>query len=209
MPCLTDIWSTYASKGAQLIAVCEGWWGSTQAQAKTWLSNKGVTFPAIFEADPYPIGTSYAVGGVPRTFILDASMVIQYDFVGVQECSALKAALDALLKSPILKFMYGIKLAHKFVPRLMQIAYLILNVHTEHMFKDLDVRPSKQFNDVVGRYLDAYMSKGTMPPEDIAAPILNLADDLMAGKPMSLRAGDFIALNNHVRALGKAGAAGH
>jgi hypothetical protein len=38
-----------------------------------------------------------------------------------------------------------------------------------------------------------------MPPEAIAPAILNMADDVMAGRQVSLRAGDYIAIQNFAR----------
>jgi len=38
-----------------------------------------------------------------------------------------------------------------------------------------------------------------MPPEEIAGPILNLADDFMNGREMTLKTGDYIALHNFMR----------
>ena len=43
------------------------------------------------------------------------------------------------------------------------------------------------------------MQEGVTPPEDIASAIMNIADDLMSGRDITLRAGDYIAIQNHVR----------
>ncbi len=87
----------------------------------------------------------------------------------------------------------------QFVPRWVRVAYLIVNFRVKELFKQIDIRPEKRFNEVVIKHLDAYVRDSVMPPKDIAPAILNLADDYMAGRPMSLRAGDYIAIQNHLR----------
>ena len=58
------------------------------------------------------------------------------------------------------------------------------------------------FQKNVDQMVTAYIEKGEMPPEQIAPTILNLADDALAGRDMVIRAGDYIALRNHMRAKG-------
>lgn len=65
----------------------------------------------------------------------------------------------------------------------------------------IDVIPDEKFRKVVSGYLDAYIYEGVQPPEDIAVPIMNMADDYLAGKPLDMRAGDYIALHNYIRNL--------
>ena len=58
----------------------------------------------------------------------------------------------------------------------------------------------EQFQKAVNRMVTAYIEKGEMPPDEIAPTILNLADDAMAGRDIVIRAGDYIALRNYMRA---------
>lgn len=203
---MKDIWSTYAGKGVQVAAVAEGWSG-TEADADAWLTGAGITFPAVFEPSPYPIGQSYGVSGVPRTFIIDKMMTIRYDFLGLTDCNTMKEALDQLVneqsrvKFPKFVFSYGIP--DRAIPRWMKVAYLTVSMRSERFFQDMDVRTGKRFDDVVSRHLNAYLKEGTMPPDGISTPILNLADEYMTGRAMSLRAGDYIALQNYILAGGK------
>lgn len=70
------------------------------------------------------------------------------------------------------------------------------------MLRDrLEVIPDEKFQKVISGYLDAYIHKGEKPPEDIAVSIMNMADDYLAGKPLDMRAGDYIAFYNHIRNL--------
>jgi hypothetical protein len=57
----------------------------------------------------------------------------------------------------------------------------------------------KSFNNAVETHVAAYLEKGTMPPSAIVGPILNIAEDIAAGREVTLRAGDYIALQTFVR----------
>ena len=86
--------------------------------------------------------------------------------------------------------------------RWILVAYLIVNWRMKNLRNSAQVRPDKVFFGVVAKHLASYIQHGKMPPEDIAAPILNLADDYMSGRKMTLRAGDYIAIQNHIRRMG-------
>ena len=79
------------------------------------------------------------------------------------------------------------------------LAYLIINYLDKRQEELVQVRPDERFDKVVTGHLRAYVEKGEMPPEDIAPAILNLADDFMAGREITIRAGDYIAIQNHLR----------
>lgn len=53
------------------------------------------------------------------------------------------------------------------------------------------------------RHVKAYVENGKMPPKDIAPAILNLADDFIAGREVTVRAGDYIALQTHFKKQSK------
>lgn len=80
------------------------------------------------------------------------------------------------------------------------VAYLIIP-ELEHLIERLSA-PEGKFYDVVNQYLQAFLNEGKMPPDTIAPAILNLADDYMAGRQMTLKAGDYIAIQNHIREIG-------
>jgi hypothetical protein len=83
--------------------------------------------------------------------------------------------------------------------RWILVAYLIINWNIKDLAERIKVKPNRAFYEVVSKHVAAYVKEGVMPPEDIAPAILNLADDFMANKPMNLRAGDYIAIQNHLR----------
>lgn len=82
--------------------------------------------------------------------------------------------------------------------RWMLVAYLIINWKMS-MAKEAKVKPDKRFFRVLARHMTAYLKDGVQPPKDIASTIMNLADDHLAGRQMTIRAGDYIALQNHIR----------
>ncbi len=85
------------------------------------------------------------------------------------------------------------------IARWILVAYLIINWQITNLAEQIKVRPEAKFFDFVAKQVQAYVQKAVMPPDDIAPAILNLADDYMAGRPMNLRAGDYITIQNHLR----------
>lgn len=78
--------------------------------------------------------------------------------------------------------------------------YVIINENIKDLAERIRVRPEKNFYEVVSKHLGAYIQEGVMPPNDIAPAILNIADDYMAGRrPISIRAGDYISIQNYLR----------
>lgn len=85
--------------------------------------------------------------------------------------------------------------------RWILVAYLIVNWHMKDLQNKAKIQPDRRFYRVVAKYLASYIQDGKMPPHDIAAAILNLADDYMSDRKMCLRAGDYIAIQNHIRRI--------
>jgi hypothetical protein len=59
--------------------------------------------------------------------------------------------------------------------------------------------PGKQFNDIVNKYVNAYLFDQKAPPTEIATPIVNIADDYLNGREIVVRSGDYIAIQNFAR----------
>lgn len=83
--------------------------------------------------------------------------------------------------------------------------YMYLVVGPGELFKQrlgdiINVPVDEQFQKTIDQMVTAYIEKGELPPEQIAPTVLNLADDVMAGRDMVIRAGDYIALRNYMRA---------
>lgn len=64
----------------------------------------------------------------------------------------------------------------------------------------LKTRPTEQFFTMVHEHVMAYVLEGKEPPAQIAAAVMNIADDVMAGREVGIRAGDYIALMNFAKA---------
>ncbi|MCL2477449.1 hypothetical protein [Candidatus Bathycorpusculum sp.] len=87
--------------------------------------------------------------------------------------------------------------------RKIWVMYLVVN----DFYKDLiakklvkvDVATSVRFNAFVQEQVSAYMTGKTAPPAEIEGPILNIADDLLAGKEITLRTGDYIVLQTYMQ----------
>lgn len=63
----------------------------------------------------------------------------------------------------------------------------------------INVNVTPEFENLTFGYAKEYIEKGVMPPADIAPAVINMADDYMAGRPVTVRAGDYIAIHNHMR----------
>lgn len=64
--------------------------------------------------------------------------------------------------------------------------------------EQLEMVPTDAFHKEVNRLLRAVLA-GKEVPEAIAPTIFNLADDLLAGRDLTIRTGDYIAIQNHLR----------
>jgi len=86
------------------------------------------------------------------------------------------------------------------IPSWGLVAYLIIDdVLVGKLGELVKVPPDERFDKEVSRHLSAYVEKRVMPPDEIAPAILNMADDLMAGREITIRAGDYINLQNFLR----------
>jgi hypothetical protein len=52
---------------------------------------------------------------------------------------------------------------------------------------------------MVKEHVLAYAAEGTPPPDKIATAIMNIADDVMAGRNLVMRAGDYISLMSYAK----------
>ena len=84
------------------------------------------------------------------------------------------------------------------IPFWTKIAYLIIDGVNGYA-KQIELKPDEKFYSAIGTHLRAYLDNGVKPPEAIASTVLNLADDFLAGRHMTLRAGDYISIQNFIR----------
>lgn len=85
--------------------------------------------------------------------------------------------------------------------RRIWVYYLvILDKVSQKLGPHLDVRPDERFYETFSKHVEAYLKEGKAPPKAIEGAVLNAADDFLAGREIALRAGDYIAVQNYLRA---------
>ncbi len=88
------------------------------------------------------------------------------------------------------------------IPHWSRFAYLIINgILWKEASELVQIKPDRKFDKVVTDHLRAYVDNGVQPPVEIAPAILNLADDFMAGNQITIRAGDYISIQNFIRGM--------
>ncbi|MCF8383827.1 MAG: hypothetical protein K9G39_09625 [Chlorobium sp.] len=94
--------------------------------------------------------------------------------------------------------MNSIRLHLKFDPSV--VMYLVIVDKLLQRQSDLlKVKPSEKFFDMVREQVISHLIDGKEPPEQIAGPILNIADDMLAGREVVMRSGDYITLMNYAK----------
>jgi hypothetical protein len=63
----------------------------------------------------------------------------------------------------------------------------------------LMAQPTDKFQSMLHNEVMAHVLDGKEPPEQIRTAVMNVADDMMAGRDITLRAGDYIALMDYAR----------
>lgn len=98
----------------------------------------------------------------------------------------------------VLSSMNSIRLHLKFDPSV--VMYLVIVDKLLQRQSDLlKVKPSEKFFDMVREQVISHLIDGKEPPEQIAGPILNIADDMLAGREVVMRSGDYITLMNYAK----------
>ena len=93
------------------------------------------------------------------------------------------------------------KIPIKFDPTV--VMYLVIvDKLVARMPELLKFRPEDKFFDVIREHVMAYAVEGVEPPEQIAAAVMNIADDMMSGRETVIRAGDYISLMDFTRERG-------
>jgi len=65
----------------------------------------------------------------------------------------------------------------------------------------ISAAPSKQFNETIEKFVNAFLFENKEPPAAIAGVIMNIADDVLNSREITLRAGDYITLQNYVKTM--------
>jgi hypothetical protein len=82
-----------------------------------------------------------------------------------------------------------------------RVAYLIPPILRRHqdiydLVRNQIQRGDDKFNKFVATHVQKYIEEDVMPDASIAGPIINIAEDILAGREPTLRGGDYIALRN-------------
>lgn len=87
------------------------------------------------------------------------------------------------------------------IPKWWVVAYKIPPPLVKEFDNLVQVAPDTKFNTVVSKYVNQVIADGKMPPADIAPAILNLANDFANNREMTIRTGDYIAIQKHIRGM--------
>ena len=89
----------------------------------------------------------------------------------------------------------------KFDPGVVMYLVIIDKMILKH--RDVMVaRPTKKFQRMIRKEVMTHVIDGVEPPEQIRTAIMNIADDMLAGRDVTMRAGDYIDLMNYAREKG-------
>jgi hypothetical protein len=80
------------------------------------------------------------------------------------------------------------------------VMYLIILDKAMKKYGDIiKIQPTDRFFSMVRELVLSYAVEGTEPPAQVATAVMNVSDDMMAGRDVSLRAGDYVDLMNYAR----------
>ncbi len=92
----------------------------------------------------------------------------------------------------------GVVIGSHLIPWWWKVAYKIPAPTGAKWKEVINMRIDDHFNEVVTGYIkDCFDGKEL--PADIAPTIYNLANDLINGRDLMIRTGDYIALQSHIR----------
>lgn len=95
--------------------------------------------------------------------------------------------------------MVKVRISSTILDRKDWVKYLVLvNWHARELGDVIEKIPDARFNRFLETQVNNYL-KGTKPPAAIQSAVMNIADDVMAGREVSVRSGDYIALQNQYR----------
>lgn len=98
--------------------------------------------------------------------------------------------------------MANMRIAMKMIDPGVVMYLVIIEKMIERYAGVMKVRPSEKFFSMVHEVVMNHVIDKEEPPEQIRTAVLNVADDMMAGRDVTLRAGDYIALMDYAREIG-------
>jgi hypothetical protein len=78
-------------------------------------------------------------------------------------------------------------------------SYLIVNINIGELVELVDRELPADFARRMAGLVHEYLYEGKMPPPEIAQTVLNVSEDMASGRPVQLRAGDYIAAQKFFR----------
>ena len=94
--------------------------------------------------------------------------------------------------------MANIRIRLKFDPGV--VMYLVIIDKMLMKYRDvMKVRPTEKFFNMVQEQVMNHVIDGEELPMEIHSAIMNVADDMMAGREVTLHAGDYVSLMNFAR----------
>jgi hypothetical protein len=83
------------------------------------------------------------------------------------------------------------------------VRYLVLvNWHAKELGELVRKAPDAAFSKFLETQVQNYL-QGAAPPNAIQSAVMNLADDFLAGREVTVKAGDYIALQNYFQGARK------
>jgi cytochrome c biogenesis protein CcmG/thiol:disulfide interchange protein DsbE len=92
-PKLQSLWESYRSLGVQFLGVDQQ---DSKGAASAFVSEFGLMYPVAFDPDG-SVAASFGALGLPTTFVIDASGVIRYRFLGRVDPAGLQDVLQGLM----------------------------------------------------------------------------------------------------------------
>jgi hypothetical protein len=80
--------------------------------------------------------------------------------------------------------------------------YLVINWKIRELVEHVNVAIPTEVYTELANHVYAYVNEDKMPPKEIAPVVLNMAEEMMTGKSVKIRAGDYIAIQNFMRSKG-------
>ncbi|WP_017728169.1 TlpA disulfide reductase family protein [Halalkalibacterium ligniniphilum] len=97
MPALMDFQSDYEDAGVSVITVNMQTFERTLDDASDFIEELNITLPVFFDENGY-VANVYQIAGLPATFILDSSGVIEHVIYGEVTYNMLQALVDPMLE---------------------------------------------------------------------------------------------------------------
>ena len=80
-------------------------------------------------------------------------------------------------------------------------SYLIINFDFDDLVELANRELPESFSKELAGHVYGYLYEQKMPPAEIEQTVLNVSEDILAGRDVQLRAGDYIAAQKYLRGM--------